>query len=333
MTSEIVNNREWNSWRWQLRHSIRSLGQLKKYLPRIRITSGLEKVYKRYPMAITPYYAKLIHHPDDSDPVFRIAVAQAIEIDDKDSVLPEDPLGEDRHVPVAGLIRRYKNRALIISTAQCAVFCRHCSRKRFAGSHSIRLTGTELKNICTYLKQNPEINDVIISGGDPLLLDNSSLKSILLALRSIKSVEIIRIGTRTPVVLPMRINARLVNTLKEFHPLYINTHFNHPVEITREATRACALLADAGIPLGNQTVLLKNVNDNAAVLAELFNNLLKIRVKPYYLFHCDSVKGARHFKTSVNTGRDIMKQLRSELSQIALPAYVMDTHDKGKIAL
>lgn len=322
---------KWYDWKWQMRNRIRKLDDLRKLFPSIKQIDGLEEASSRFPMAITPYYASLIRKLDDTDPVFRMVIPQLDELVDP-PFLREDPLEEDIDSPVPRLIHRYRDRALITTTTMCASYCRHCTRKRVAGQRETSISLRNLKHICEYLASHPEIKDVILSGGDPLTLSTEHLKQILTAVRSVKSVEIVRIGTRTPVTLPMRITDELVNMLKQFHPLYLNTHFNHPVELTPQAFEACTKLVDAGIPVGNQTVLLRGVNDNPQILETLFRGLLRIRVKPYYLFQCDLVRGVEHFRTPISCGIEIMEYLRGRLSGFAIPTFVVDTpHGGGKV--
>ena len=318
----------WQDWRWQLRNRIRTPEALRKFFPDISQIDALSEASALFPMAVTPYYASLIQNLDASDPIFRMSIPQL------DELIPcphlkEDPLDEDKDSPVPGLIHRYVDRALILATSTCSVYCRHCTRKRVAGQRESCLTRPQLKLMIGYLREHPEVKDVIISGGDPFTMPTRSLETILAALRSVPSVEIIRIGTRTPVVLPMRITNELVSMLRRYHPIYINTHFNHPVELTPEAARACTTLADAGVPVGNQTVLLRGVNDDAMLLAELFRGLVKNRVRPYYLFQCDLVRGVEHFRTKVSKGIEIMEYLRGRLSGLAIPNFVVDVPGGG----
>ena len=248
--------------------------------------------------------------------------------------LGDDPLGEDDHMPVPGLVHRYRDRALLLATTICAAYCRHCTRKRVAGQTEERITGLRLAQTTEYLAGHPEIHDVIISGGDPFTMATPALERVIRAVRAVPSVEIIRIGTRTPVVLPMRITHELVAMLRRYHPIYVNVHFNHPSELTPEAAAACERLADAGIPVGNQTVLLRGVNDNAPLLADLFRRLVRARVRPYYLFQCDLVRGVEHFRTPLSKGIEIMESLRGRLSGLAIPTFVVDApHGGGKIPI
>ena len=286
---------------------------------------------EKFPLAITPYYASLIQNPDASDPIFQMCVPQAQELNDP-PFLCDDPLEEDHDMPVPGLVHRYPDRALLIATSTCAMYCRHCTRKRVAGARESSISPIRLQQVVAYLRQHPEIHDVIVSGGDPLTMTTESLERVLAAVRSVPTVDIIRIGTRTPVTMPQRITAELVEMLRKYHPLFINTHFNHPNEITTESTEACTRLADAGIPLGNQSVLLKGINDDPQLMERLCRALVKIRVKPYYMYQCDLVRGVEHFRTPVSRGIEIMEYLRGRLSGLAIPTFVIDApHGGGKV--
>jgi lysine 2,3-aminomutase len=281
-------------------------------------------------MRINPYFLKLIQSP--GDPIWKQAVPDIAELND--SVCEDDPLDEENLSPVPNLVHKYPDRVLFLVSNKCAMYCRFCTRKRKVGTDKMNITPKTLIAGYDYLRQHPEIREVLISGGDPLLLQDKEIAEILQCLRSIPSIEIIRIGTRVPSVLPMRITNELVTILKSYHPLYINTHFNHPNEITQESSLACTMLADAGIPVGCQTVLLKGVNDDVETLKKLFLGLLRIRVKPYYLFQADLTKGTNHFRTSTATGIAIMRQLYGHISGMAIPTYALDgPKGAGKIPL
>jgi len=323
----------WNDWRWQIQNRIRSVPELLKRFPGLARAQDVARVASVYPMAITPHYASLIRRPDRTDPVFAMSVPQVEELFDP-PFLSSDPLEEEKRMPVPCLVHRYHDRALVLATTMCAMYCRHCTRKRVAGTRESAIGADELGQIVDYLKKNPAIRDVIISGGDPFTLPTPVLEKIIASIRSVESVEIIRIGTRTPVVLPQRITRELTAMLRRYHPLWINTHFNHPAEITGEAASACARLADAGIPLGNQTVLLRGVNDDPVTMEHLFRSLVRMRVRPYYLFQCDLVKGVEHFRTPIQRGLQIMEHLRARVSGLAIPAFVVDAPGgAGKIPL
>jgi len=324
-------NPKWNDWRWQIRNRIRTFKDLVEFFPALRSSSGISRVAEKYPMAITPYYASLIKTTDLSDPVFQMSVPQAQELFAPD-FLHADPLEEEEDMPVPGLVHRYRDRALLMATTMCSMYCRHCTRKRVAGYRESCIDVPQLDAIVGYLRVHPEIKDVIISGGDPMTMSTSLLERILESVRSVPSVDIIRIGTRVPVVMPQRITNELTTMLAKYHPLWINTHFNHPNEITAESAAACAKLANAGLPIGNQTVLLRGINDSPQVMEELCRGLVKMRVRPYYLFQCDLVRGVEHFRTPISRGIEIMEYLRGRLSGLAIPAYVVDTpHGGGKI--
>jgi len=325
------NTRNWNNWKWQMRNRIRTLAQLAESMPDLANHTEIERVVARYPMAITPYYASLIRRMDESDPVFAQAVPQFCEMVNPPCLL-DDPLEEHHDMPVPGLVHRYPDRALLIATTTCSMYCRHCTRKRVAGTRESTISPLRLQQVTAYLGAHPEITDVIISGGDPFTMSTAAIDAVLTSIRSVPSVQIIRIGTRTPVVLPMRITGDLVAVLRKHHPIWVNTHFNHPNELTPEAAEACAKLADAGIPLGNQSVLLRGVNDDPRVQEKLCRGLVSMRVRPYYLFQCDIVRGVEHFRTPLSRGIEIMEYLRGRVSGLAIPQFVVDApHGGGKI--
>ena len=287
-------------------------------------------VSSRYPVRLTDYYAALVKQPDDA--IWKQCMPDLRELEDT-SQCP-DPLDESALSPVPGLIHRYPDRVVLLVSNRCPVYCRFCMRKRLVGSGDAPIRAVELRAALQYIASHSEIHDVILSGGDPLMLDDESLQTVLTGLRAIPHVAIIRIGTRVPVTLPSRITPELCALLSTFHPLYINTHFNHPAEITTDSTAACSMLADAGIPLGNQTVLLKGINDSVETMRHLMSGLLAIRVRPYYLHQMDLVQGTAHFRTSVRTGLEIIKGLRGHISGLAVPHYVIDLPGgKGKVAL
>ena len=312
------------AWEKSLANSVTSPEQLSG-LFRLD-ASALSGVVGRYPMRITPYYLGLIDEPGDA--IWRQCVPDPAELNDLSQ--SPDPLDEERLSPVPGLIHRYPDRVVWILSSACAVYCRFCMRKRGVGCPAM-LPAPQDEAIA-YIASRPEIRDVILSGGDPLLLPDDRLDAVLCALRKIPHVEIIRIGTRVPVTLPERITPRLVRMLKRHHPLYLNTHFNHPREITPQSAKACAALADAGIPLGNQSVLLKGVNDDPLVMRSLMQRLLAIRVRPYYIHQMDLVQGTAHFRTAVAKGVAVMQALRGHTSGLAVPHYVIDLPGgKGKV--
>ena len=287
--------------------------------------ADLEEVADRYPMRIPAYYLNLIK--EVGDPIWRQAVPDAAEM--SDSVCCSDPLDEENQSPVPNLVHRYPDRVLFLVSSECAMYCRFCTRKRKVGGDNMVINRQTLEQGLEYIRQHPQVRDVILSGGDPLLLSDERLEWILKELRAIPSVEIIRIGTRVPVVLPQRITIGLVRMLRRYHPLFINTHFNHPDEITETSGKACMRLADAGIPMGNQTVLLRGVNDDPQVMKRLMQKLLAIRVKPYYIYQADLVEGTDHFRTTVEEGIEVMRALRGHTSGMGVPAYVIDAPGGG----
>ena len=315
-------------WKDILQESITTYSALQKQLD--CNNTALEEVIANFPMRINPYFLNLVKTPDD--PLWKQCVPDPAELED--TICIEDPLGEENLSPVPNLVHRYPDRALFLVTNQCAMYCRFCTRKRKVGTNRMQISADTVNAGLDYLHKTPEIRDVLISGGDPLLLDDENIEKLLIKLRRIPSIEVLRIGTRVPCTLPMRITKRLVSILKKFHPLFINTHFNHPAEITPEAARACALLADGGIPLGCQTVLLKGINDDPAVILNLMRALLRIRVKPDYLFQADLARGTNHFRTHTETGIAIIRSLIGRISGMGIPTLALDAPGgKGKIPL
>ncbi|MGE5560752.1 MAG: lysine 2,3-aminomutase [Chloroflexota bacterium] len=324
-----VTQVQWNDWRWQLANRITTVEQMKQV---INLTEeeeqGVHDCLKALRMAITPYYASLMDPDDPHHPVRMQAVPTARELHRSPSDMV-DPLHEDVDSPVPGLTHRYPDRVLFLVTDQCSMYCRHCTRRRFAGQYDRARSREDLEAAFEYIRKTPQVRDVLISGGDPLTLGEEQLEYIISNLRAIEHVEIIRIGSRVPVVLPQRITPALVNMLKKHHPLWLNTHFNHPAEITPESAEACARLADAGIPLGNQTVLLRGVNDCPVVMKKLVQGLLKIRVRPYYIYQCDLSLGIEHFRTTVSKGIEIIEALRGHTTGLAVPTFVVDAPGGG----
>jgi lysine 2,3-aminomutase len=316
------------SWQEEIKNSITTSTALCRELdcnePDVAAVSTL------YPVRISPYYLELIKK--EGAPLFRQAVPDKREMDDPQGMI--DPLGEEDLSPVPNLVHKYPDRALLLVCSECAMYCRFCTRKRKVGKAEMVITDRTIAAGLDYLRATPAIREVLISGGDPLLLTDQRLEDILKRLKKIRTIDVIRIGTRVPCTLPMRVTPELAAMLKKYHPLYINTHFNHPAEITPQAAHACSLLADAGIPLGCQTVLLRGVNDSPEVIRDLMCRLLQIRVKPYYLFQADLTRGTGHFRTSINTGLLIMKSLIGSVSGMAVPTYALDAPGgKGKIPL
>ncbi len=319
----------WNDWHWQISHRITTVEGLSKVIPLTEDeSSGIGHCLETLRMAITPYYASLIDPDDPHCSIRKQAVPSAHELHVGEFDL-RDPLHEDTDSPVAGLTHRYPDRVLLLVTDQCSTYCRHCTRRRLAGQTDQALPLEQFKKALEYIRSTPQIRDVLISGGDPLTLSDDRLEFILSNLRAIPHVEIIRIGTRVPVVLPMRITENLVNVLSKYHPLWLNTHFNHPKELTPEATQALTKLANAGIPLGNQSVLLRGVNDCPNIMKNLVQKLVKNRVRPYYLYQCDLSIGIEHFRTSIAKGIEIIESLRGHTSGYAVPTYVIDAPGGG----
>jgi len=320
---------QWNDWRWQLKNNIHTVEMLEKV---IILTSqekeNLKKCLNKFTMEITPYYAALMDHSDPNCPVRMQSVPIVAELCDHASDL-SDPLHEDIDSPVPGLTHRYPDRVLLLVTNICSMNCRHCTRRRFVGHTDVDMPEENVQKAIDYIKSTPTVRDVLISGGDPFVLPDNKLESIIKRIREIDHVEIIRIGTRMPVVMPQRITDDLVNMLKKYHPVYLNTHFNHPKEITEEAREACAKLSNAGIPLGNQSVLLRGINDDPVIMKKLVHKLLSIRVKPYYIYQCDLSQGISHFRTSVSRGIEIIENLRGHTTGLAVPTFVVDAPGGG----
>lgn len=324
-----VPDEQWNDWKWQFKNRITTLDELKKYIPLSREEEeGIKKCLESLRMAITPYYLSLIDINDKDDPVRKQAIPTVFELEKCEDDL-HDPLHEEEDAPVKGLTHRYPDRVLFLITENCSMYCRHCTRRRFAGHHDKAPPKSQINNAIEYIAKTPAIRDVLLSGGDALLVSNKELEYIIKRLREIPHVEIIRIGSRTPVVMPQRINQELVDMLKKYHPIWFNTHFNHPNEITEESKRACEMIADAGIPLGNQSVLLRGVNDCIHIMKKLVHELVKIRVRPYYLYQCDLSMGLKHFRTSVAQGIEIIEGLRGHTSGLCVPTFVVDAPGGG----
>ena len=319
----------WNDWQWQTSHRIRSLAQLETM---IALSEDERAAFTQadtvLPLGITPYYMSLISVDDPNQPLRRSVIPT---IHETVSSLGEahDPLGEEAMSPVPGLVHRYPDRVLLLLSDFCSTYCRYCTRSRVVGHGAIHPSRNRLERAFAYIEQTPTIRDVLLSGGDPLMLGEEKLSWVLSRLRQIPHVEIVRIGSKVPAVLPQRITPRLVRMLRRYHPLWMSLHFTHPDECTPEAYRACAMLADAGIPLGSQTVLLKGVNDNLETMRALMHHLLKMRVRPYYLYQCDPITGSSHFRTPIETGLAIIRGLRGFTSGYAVPTYVVDAPGGG----
>jgi len=328
-TWQNASREQWNNWRWQMANRITSLEQLERVVdlnPEER--KALSKGLKCLRMAITPYFASLIDKDNPECPIRKQAVPTIFEMYQSRSE-SSDPLHEELDSPIRGLTHRYPDRVLLLVTDQCSMYCRHCTRRRFAGQKDEALPVNDINYAIEYIKQHHEIRDVLISGGDPFCLSDRRLEYILSQLRAVAHIEIVRIGTRTPVVMPQRITEELCLMLKKYQPLYINTHFNHPREITAESMAACARLADSGIPLGNQSVLLKGINDCPYIMKKLVQRLLQTRVRPYYLYQCDLSAGIEHFRTPVARGIEIIEMLRGHTTGLAVPTFVVDAPGGG----
>jgi lysine 2,3-aminomutase len=324
-----VDMARWNDWKWQLANRITTTRQLKEILNiPDRELDDIAKCLEKFRMSITPYYASLID-PDNPDcPIRKQCIPSSLELQVRPCDMA-DPLAETRYSPVENIVHRYPDRVLFLLTDKCAMYCRHCTRRRLVGKHDLTISKESVEKALDYIRKNSAIRDVLLSGGDPLVLSDKKLESIISRLREIPHVEIIRIGTRVPVTLPMRITDDLLRMLRKYHPIWINTHFNHPKEITEASAAACEKIVDAGIPLGNQSVLLRGINDNAETLKELYTRLVKIRVRPYYLYQCDVAEGLSHFRTPVEKGIEIMRNLRGYISGYAVPVFVIDAPNGG----
>lgn len=324
-----VTEDQWNDWKWQAANRITKLDDLRKIIPLTpEEENGITECLKTLRMAITPYYATLMNEKDPNCPIRKQAIPLMKEINKSDADM-EDPLHEDADSPVPGLTHRYPDRVLLLITDMCAMYCRHCTRRRFAGQQDKGLPIDRIDAAIEYIKKHPEVRDVLLSGGDCLLVSDERLEYIISRLRAIDHVEIIRLGSRTPVVMPQRITPQLVEMLKKYHPIWLNTHYNHPKELTPEARKALERLANAGIPLGNQSVLLKGINDCVHIMRELVHGLVKNRVRPYYIYQCDLSMGIEHFRTPVAKGIEIIEGLRGHTSGYAVPTFVVDAPGGG----
>ena len=324
-----VSDRDWNDWKWQVRNRIETLDELKKY---VQLTEeeqeGVRSVLSTLRMAITPYYLSLINPDDPHDPIRRQCIPTAAETHKAEADLL-DPLHEDEDSPAPGLTHRYPDRVLFLITDMCSMYCRHCTRRRFAGQKDDESPLERIEKALEYIEKTECVRDVLLSGGDALMVSDNRLEYIISRLRQIKHVEIVRIGSRVPVVCPQRITPELCAMLGKYHPIWLNTHFNHPNEVTAESRRACAMLANAGIPLGNQSVLLRGVNDCVNIQMDLVHELVKMRVRPYYLYQCDLSQGLEHFRTPVSKGIEIIEGLRGHTSGYCIPTFVVDAPGGG----
>lgn len=321
---------DWNDWRWQLRHRVSDVETLSRYVELSKEErEEIAEVSKQFRWALSPYYLALVMADEPHGALWKQSIPSIQEVTDKNG--SEDPMAEQWTSPAPGVTRRYPDRMIINVTNRCAMFCRHCQRRRNIGNKDRHQTRATLEAALQYVRDNEEIRDVLVTGGDALLLSNRTLDWLLRELHSIPHVEIKRLGTRTPVTLPQRITPELCRILEKYPPIYINTQFNHPLEVTPEAKRACDMLVKAGVVLGNQAVLLRGVNNDPHVMKKLNQELLKIRVRPYYIFHAKNVKGTSHFITSVKEGLEIMEHLRGYTSGLAVPTYIINApYGNGK---
>lgn len=330
---EIKLQPVWSDWKWQLRHQIKSLEELEQW---IQVTDderrAIEATKGFFRWRITPYYASLMDPDDPACPIRRQVVPSMQEMEDDIDILALDPLEELAHSPVKNVIHNYNDRVAFCVSSVCAVYCRYCLRKRMVGDGENMMNKEELQTGIDYIAEHEEIRDVLLTGGDPLTLSDANLEWIISRLRAIPHVEIIRLGSRFPVLNPFRITDELCRIISDYHPVWFNTHFNHVKELTQEAAEAADKLLRAGAPVGNQTVLLKGINDDAETLKTLFNGLVKMRIRPYYLYQAQLLGGTRHFRTTIEKGMEIMNQLRGRTSGFAIPSYVLDT-PYGKVPL
>ena len=319
----------WNDWRWQMQNRVRDAASLARWIPLSDAErEEIENCTVRFRMAVTPYFLSLIDPADPDDPIRRQCIVSSKELI-RSEVEKSDHLDEGGRSVTPHIVHRYPDRVLLLATMQCGMYCRHCKRRRIVGESDMTPTVQELDRELDYIRAHPAIRDVLISGGDPLTLPTPRLEQIIRLLRAIPHVDIIRIGTRVPCVLPMRVDGELVSMLKKYHPLWINVQYNHPRELTPESEEALRKLADAGIPLGNQSVLLKGINDDPETMKELLLRLVHDRVRPYYLYQCDPAEGTGHFRTPVSKGIEILHALQGNISGFAVPKYVIDAPGGG----
>src|SRR5512133_301097 len=323
-----VPDEKWNDWRWQMANRLNSVEDFEKVL---KLTDSERKALSTdglFRVDVTPYYVSRIDPDDPNDPIRKQIIPTADEIQSFTGMM-EDSLAEDRDSPVPGLTHRYPDRVLMMVTTQCASYCRYCTRSRIVGDPNQTFSRSDFDAQIDYLKRTPQVRDVLLSGGDPLTLAPKILEDLLTRLREIPHIEIIRIGSRVPTFMPMRITTELTDMLQKFHPLWLNIHVNHPNEISKELEEAADKLTRAGIPLGNQSVLLAGVNDCVHIMRDLVQKLVRIRVRPYSIYQCDLVEGAGHFRTPVAKGVEIMEGLRGHTSGYAIPTYVVDAPGGG----
>jgi lysine 2,3-aminomutase len=325
-----VNPLDWEDWHWQMKNRIAKLEQISQVINLTKEEEeGIKNAKGRMAMAVTPYWATLLDPDDPNCPIRR----QCIPTQNEFHISPyemADPCGEDTDSPAPHLVHRYPDRVLLLATESCAMYCRHCTRRRLVGHEEKADNSADRWDpAIEYIRSNKKIRDVLISGGDPLTLEDEVLEDLIKKLRSIPHVEFLRLGTRVPVTIPQRITEKLVSILKKYSPIWMSIHFNHPKEITRRTRIACEMLVDAGIPLGSQTVLLKGVNDRPSTMRRLVHELLKIRVRPYYIYQCDLVRGTQHFRTPVEAGINIVEKLRGHTTGYGVPTYVIDAPGGG----
>ncbi len=324
-----VTDEQWDDWVWQLTNTIKTVDELKQVIDLTpEEEEGVRMSTLTIPLNITPYYASLMHKTDPRCPIRLQSVPLSHEMM-RTPYDAEDPLHEDEDSPTPGLTHRYPDRVLFLVTNQCSMYCRYCTRRRFSGQVGMGVPRQQMDRAIDYIRRSPEVRDVLLSGGDGLLINDHILDYLLTGLRAIPHVEIIRIGTRAPVVFPQRITPELCNILRKHHPIWLNTHFNHPFEFTEQSKRACTMLADAGVPVGNQTVLLAGINDSLPIMKKLMHSLVMTRVRPYYIYQCDLSEGIGHFRTSVSKGIEIMEGLRGHTSGYAVPTFVVDAPGGG----
>jgi lysine 2,3-aminomutase len=328
---EGVAASDWSDWGWQMRNRIRTAEQLAQYFPPSEDEArAIEELATRFRFVITPYYARLMDPANPDCPIRRQVVPATVELDDRTGLA--DPLDEVEHSPVKNVIRVYQDRIAFCVNNECALYCRFCLRKRMVGDSDWSMQKRELETALAWIARTPEIRDVLLTGGDPLVFSDDRLEWLLQRLRAIPHVEIIRLGTRLPVTLPYRVTPELCEMLERYHPLWVNTHFNHPGELTQPAAEACARLARAGIPLGNQTVLMRGINDSPAVMKDLGEGLVRMRVRPYYCYQAQLLEGTSHFRVPIEAGIELFRALRGRTSGFAIPRYVLDT-PYGKVPL
>jgi lysine 2,3-aminomutase len=326
-----VSEAEWRDWGWQMRHRIRTVEALREWIdPTREEERAIVDLATRFRFVITPYFASLMDPNDPNCPIRRQVVPQPAELGDRQGLA--DPLDEVAHSPVKNVIRVYPDRIAFCVNNECALYCRYCLRKRMVGDENWTMQKRELEVALDWIAATPEIRDVLLTGGDPLIFSDHKLEWLLARLRAIPHVELIRLGTRLPVTLPFRVTDALCEMLERFHPIWLNTHFNHPGELTRDAAEACDRLLRAGIPVGNQSVLLKGVNDSPGVMKTLCETLVRMRVRPYYVYQAQLLEGTEHFRVAIEDGIDLFREMRGRTSGFAIPQYVLDT-PHGKVPL